>query len=168
MLPCGSLTRRTEACSIAIVSVPCHHASLKTSERIRVSIDCMQELSAEDGDEPAARQLRRVLSMPAFDVLDECDELLASKFQLVYAWGAQGLLPALAQRVHMLQAVLQTLQLDTTVTNLLADRAIAHVRHHVGHYGGVPEVRLLPGASRFLHCPPRQVQQQMTCRTDTC
>jgi len=96
----------------------------------------MQELSAEDGDEPAARQLRRVLSMPAFDVLDECDELLASKFQLVYAWGAQGLLPALAQRVH--------------------------------NYGGVPEVRLLPGASRFLHCPPRQVQQQMTCRTDTC
>lgn len=85
-------------------------------------------------------------------MLDECDELLASKFQLVYAWGSQELLPAMTERINVLQSVLQTLQHSTIVEGILAHAAIAQVQHHEGRHGGMPEVRLLAGT---IHLPSR-------------
>ena len=82
------------------------------------------------------------------DILDECDELLSSKFQLVYAWGSQQHLPAMSERLHALQAVPQALHHDPGVKRLLGNSAVAQVQHHEGHYEGAPEVRLLPGMTR--------------------
>lgn len=113
---------------------------------------CVQETFGNDDDEQAFKQLQQLSKIPTFDILDECDELLASKFQLVYAWGSQEHLPALTERVHVLQAVLQALHDDSYVTSLLADGAVAQVQHHEGHYGGMPETRLLAGMAHLsLH-----------------
>lgn len=114
---------------------------------------CMQEVFDKNGDGSAYQQLVQLLSLSTFDVLDECDELLACKFQLVYAWGSQDDLPALTERVHVLQAVLHILQDDERVRDILADDAVASVQHHPQRYGSMPEVRLLAGrSSLFQHC----------------
>lgn len=108
---------------------------------------CMQETYATEGQEDRFQEVQKLLSVPTFDILDECDELLAPKFQLVYAWGSQESLPSLAERVHVVQAVLQVLHDDFTVTRMLADGAFAQVRHHGCRHGGMPEIRLLAGVT---------------------
>lgn len=106
---------------------------------------CAQEVFVDEDNDAAFEQLEQLLATPTVDILDECDELLASKFQLVYAWGSQEHLPALLERVHVLQAVLQVLGGVLAVTSLLRDGAVAQVQHHGGRYGAMPEIRLLAG-----------------------
>lgn len=88
------------------------------------------------------------MNTPTFDILDECDELLASKFQLVYAWGSQAPLHGMTERVHVLQAVLRVLQDDSRVEVLLANGAIAQVQSREGRYGAIPGIRLLAGVGK--------------------
>eukprot|EP00892_Ulva_mutabilis_P000029 jgi/Ulvmu1/10026/UM059_0075.1 len=119
-----------------------------TSREQRLSLQLKaQETFGEQGDQadPEFKELQQLQSTPTFEILDECDELLSSRFQLVYAWGAQQHLPGMIDRVHALQAVMQALQDDVDVAALLENRAIAQVQRHGGHYGGMPEVRLLQG-----------------------
>lgn len=86
-----------------------------------------------------------------FDVLDEVDQLLSCKHQLVYAWGKQQQLPCLPQRVHILQAALHAL-CSLEVAEVLANSAIANVHKHRGRYGSMPAVRLLQGTALSIRC----------------
>lgn len=89
--------------------------------------------------------LQDLLSLPGWDILDECDQLLSHKFQLVYAWGAQTHLPGLEARVQMAQAVLEALAFDTDCLALLSDPAIAHIQHDQRSFGSLPQIRLISG-----------------------
>lgn len=114
----------------------------------------MQETFGDQGNSttPDFQELQKLLSVPTFEILDECDELLSSKFQLVYAWGSQKDLHAMAERVHVIQAVMQALQEDTNVAALLRNGAIAQVQRREGRYGSMPETRLLAGDATVPHC----------------
>lgn len=99
----------------------------------------------------AHKKLKHLLSVTTFDVLDECDELLSPKHQLVYAWGSQEPLPSLSERMHVLKAVLRALEDDRSVREMLDDRAVVAVLRHPQRYGAMPEVRLLTGATCAKH-----------------
>lgn len=105
----------------------------------------VQEIYSRHAGGQEFDKIQQILSLPTYDILDECDELLAPKFQLVYAWGSQEQLPGITERVHVLQAVLQTLDTDARVQKLLRDPMFAQVTYHKNRYGGRPEVRLLAG-----------------------
>jgi len=106
---------------------------------------CLQELLSR-GNIKQHALLNDLLSLPGWDILDECDQLLSHKFQLVYAWGSQAHLPSLEARVQMAQAVLEALALDARCQDLLSNRDIAQIRHHTDRIGSMPHVRLIPGA----------------------
>lgn len=89
--------------------------------------------------------LQELLALPGWDILDECDQLLSHKFQLVYAWGTQAYLPGLEARVQMAQAVLEALALDKDCLALLSDPAIAHIQHRKCSFGSLPQIRLISG-----------------------
>lgn len=112
----------------------------------------LQETFSDPAGAEEFQQLQKLLSLPTFEILDECDELLSPKFQLVYAWGSQQDLPAMTERVHILQAVVQALQDDLNVATLLNNGAAARVQVHRGHYGGMPEIRLLAGVPVWCMC----------------
>lgn len=86
-----------------------------------------------------------------YDVLDEVDQLLSCKHQLVYAWGKQQQLSCLPQRMHILQAALHAL-CSPEVAEVLANSAIANVHKHRGRYGSMPAVRLLQGTALSIRC----------------
>jgi hypothetical protein len=102
------------------------------------------------------------------DILDESDELLKHKFQLVYAWGAQCMLPSLHQRVRMVQHLLQVLCKDSDVRDVLSYNCNSEQMHPDGaietasvaltkeaeRLGCLPSVRLIPGTYRLLKCVP--------------
>jgi hypothetical protein len=109
-------------------------------------------------------KLKEMLELPSVDILDESDELLKHKFQLVYAWGAQCSLPSLHQRVRMVQHVLQVLCMDSEVRAVLlrscqrqqkpSDHAMEtesmSLIPHSGRFGSLPSIRLISGACMQL------------------
>lgn len=61
-------------------------------------------------DQDASNEIKRMEGMPFRDVLDESDELLHHRNQLIYAVGDLQKLPAQAERVHAVQALLRVLK----------------------------------------------------------
>lgn len=133
------LSRQMRACldSKAFVCVSREH-------RMSLELKSQEVLSHGRTEQHAA--LRELLSLPGWDILDECDQLLSHKFQLVYAWGSQAHLPALEARVEMAQVVLEALALDDGCLALLNDPAIAQIQHHNRRFGSLPQIRLIAGA----------------------
>ena len=107
----------------------------------------MQEEVKDGKDSASFQTLKQILSLPMFDILDECDELLSSRHQLVYAWGSQEDLPDLSERVQVIQTVLHTLCKDASVGRVLQDGTCSIFREHERRYSGAPEVQLLGGAA---------------------
>jgi Protein of unknown function (DUF3638) len=113
-------------------------------------------------------QLKELLELPSVDILDESDELLKHKFQLVYAWGPQCPLPSLHERVMMVQHVLQVLCKDSEVRaelsgslkrqwkpvdGVLENEAMS-LTPHPERFGSLPSIRLIPGTIELLkHAP---------------
>ena len=60
-------------------------------------------------------KLQHLLCLPSVDILNESDEQLGHKFQLVYAWGTQCGLPSASQRILMIQHVLEVVSKDLGV-----------------------------------------------------
>lgn len=104
-----------------------------------------------------------LLNVSAVDFLDESDELLSPKFQLVYAWGTECALPSVQERVLMVQHVLQVLMKDDESIKLLFassrkdSRPRKRANESIGtkcvsladrpeRYGSLPSLRLIPGA----------------------
>ncbi|KAJ1423382.1 hypothetical protein B484DRAFT_398675, partial [Ochromonadaceae sp. CCMP2298] len=70
--------------------------------------------------EARAAQLRRVIvEIPFLDLMDESDEILYSKFQLIYAVGSCCELPAGKERWAGAQALLKQLQTSTKIAAIL-------------------------------------------------
>lgn len=108
-----------------------------------------------------------LLNKPSVDILDESDELLSHKFQLVYAWGTQCSLPSVQERVLTVQHVLQILAKDAGIRAVISastakesqqqkrvDESIEtesiSLTDHPKRYGSLPSIRLIPGAVRLL------------------
>lgn len=121
----------------------------------------MQEVLSR-GDAKQHALLNDLLCLPGWDILDECDQLLSHKFQLVYAWGSQAHLPSLEARVQMTQAALEALALDRGCQALLSDHAIAHVQHDKHCIGSLPHVRLIPGVHSSVRPPEALVRFEHT------
>eukprot|EP00892_Ulva_mutabilis_P010228 jgi/Ulvmu1/7578/UM038_0001.1 len=118
---------------------------ISREHRMSLQLKAQELLSRRDTEQHAI--LDSLLSLPGWDILDECDQLLSHKFQLVYAWGTQAHLPSLEARVQMAQAVLEALAFDRGCQAILSDPAIAHVQHDEQHAGSLPHIRLIPGAA---------------------
>jgi hypothetical protein len=120
----------------------------------------LQELHS-NGEDKIHKQLKKLLDLPSVDILDESDELLKHKFQLVYAWGDRCDLPSFDQRVMMVQYVLQVLCMDSDVKDLLTrscqseqeppdgviETESMSLTPHPERIGSLPSIRLIPGAS---------------------
>ena len=117
----------------------------------------VQELHSQEEHE-AHVQLAQMLKLPSVDILDESDEVLKHKFQLVYAWGAQGGLPSLTERAAVIQYVLEVLCKDQEVRQVLLPNAASHetgriesesasFTFHQGRFGSLPTIRLVPGTT---------------------
>jgi hypothetical protein len=122
--------------------------------------DILQELHSREEFELHAL-LDGLLKLPSVDILDESDELLSHKFQLVYAWGKQCALPSLHHRLMMVQYVLQVLCKDSDVRAVLCgsqqephDGAIEtesmSLVSRPERLGSLPSIRLIPGAFQQL------------------
>lgn len=109
-----------------------------------------------------------VLKCPTVDFLDDSDELLSAKFQLVYAWGSQHALPACQARVRIIQHVLRIFLTDLKLRELMMNCEQKTARKgkisagalqseclsmskHTERYGSLPSTRLIPGTSSCRH-----------------
>jgi len=84
------------------------------------------ELAMADGQEAMCTQLRKVIDeLPYLDLLDESDEMLSHKYQLIYAVGSCCELPAGKERWVGAQALLRQLQTSTKIAAILQDPDVA-------------------------------------------
>ncbi|KAL4434355.1 hypothetical protein ABPG75_000796 [Micractinium tetrahymenae] len=100
--------------------------------------------------------------VPYIDLLDESDELLTHRYQLIYAWGAPTKLPALQARARACQALLHILSAEGRRGALGATLAGEGVVKPAGPEGSPPGAfrgfRLLPGAALEAAVPALRCQ----------
>ena len=90
--------------------------------------------------------LPRLDKLPYCDVLDESDEILHHKYQLIYAWGHNVLLPSGKERWRAVQTVLKVLETSPEVAGLLQTPDVA--RRFPGDIAGsFDDLRLLAGSA---------------------
>ncbi|KAG2492072.1 hypothetical protein HYH03_009568 [Edaphochlamys debaryana] len=92
-----------------VLVAPEHRLSLLLK---RTEMGSKAQAGEEEDREAAARccsALDELAALPYMDVLDESDELLHHRFQLIYACGAPTGLPAVTERAGAVQAVLSSL-----------------------------------------------------------
>ena len=105
-------------------------------------------LSGSEASDPIRAELTRVeTSLPFYDLLDESDEVLRHKYQLIYAWGGCKPLPAGSERWSVAEALLRELQTNSKLASLLAVQDVSkrHARHEQRGAGALDDIRLLPG-----------------------
>ena len=133
----------------------CTHNGITFHHLLLPAVSCfVQELHSR-GDEAHAK-LQQLLRLPSVDILDESDELLKHKFQLVYAWGTQCRLPSVEQRILVIQHVLQVLSRNKGVKRVLLGNSGAQqlasgnieteamsLHPHPERYGSVPNLSLI-------------------------
>eukprot|EP00798_Chlamydomonas_sp_ICE-L_P025429 gene25429-11089_t len=75
------------------------------------------ELRAK-GDTQVCSSLNDLANLPYIDILDESDELLHHRYQLIYAVGARSALPARQQRAEAIQCLLHAVshQMDSSIS----------------------------------------------------
>ena len=93
--------------------------------------------------------LPKLESLPYYDVLDESDEILRHKYQLIYAIGAAEALPSGPQRWVVAEAVLKQLQTSKAVREVLKTTDVAKRTCTLAARGAgtFDEIRLLPGVA---------------------
>ncbi|GAB4822814.1 hypothetical protein N2152v2_009860 [Parachlorella kessleri] len=121
---------------------------LTTPER-RLSLLLKRQELWERGQQELCARLDRLAGLPYVDLLDESDELLHHRYQLIYAWGAQDQLPAGEARARACQALLHLLaQPSSDLAALLEQEGVASwAGAPPGKSGAYPGLRLLPGAA---------------------
>lgn len=121
----------------AVVIAPEHRLSLQLK---------WHELRLSDKSE-LVDSLPSLDALPYCDVLDESDEILHHRYQLIYAWGHNELLPAGMERWRAVQTMVRLLQTSPEVAELLKDPNVAKrlpMREKRGA-GVLDDLRLLPG-----------------------
>lgn len=71
--------------------------------------------------------LSDIKQLPSRDVIDESDEVLKHKYQLIYSAGDSRELPALSSRCKAVFSVLKVIHTDPTVRKMLSDPRIATI-----------------------------------------
>ena len=120
---------------------PEHRLSLKLKS---------QELweAHQEAYQPIQTELALIEALPWYDIIDECDEMLRQKYQLIYALGKQISLPQAKERWVAIQAVLKVLQTHPGVANLLKEPNVAQRLVREAHgAGSFDDLRLLTGAA---------------------
>jgi hypothetical protein len=100
-----------------------------------------QELHAQ-GETEICAFLNHLASMPTIDLLDESDEILHHRYQLIYACGSPIDLPNGVERSQIVQAVLMVIKTDKEVVTLLQD---VSVRDHEAFSEAFTPCRLMGG-----------------------
>ena len=105
-------------------------------------------------------------SLPYTDLLDESDELLHHRFQLIYAWGTRTNLPALSSRARAAQTLLQIISQQAQQGKGTLGTALREAQetivvstspeHKPGSFYGL---RLLPGETLQAALP--QLHQEL-------
>ena len=101
-----------------VIVAPEHRLSLQLK---------LLELGTDDASEPVCRVLEEIAAMPFTDLLDESDEVLHHRYQLIYAVGDRVKLPSDAQRWLAVQALLRVVKCvkhNHAFTSILADQRI--------------------------------------------
>eukprot|EP00798_Chlamydomonas_sp_ICE-L_P016735 gene16735-23007_t len=80
------------------------------------------ELRAK-GDTQLCSALDALAALPYIDILDESDELLHHRYQLIYAVGARSALPSRQQRAETIQCLLHAVshQMDSSTSTVLSE-----------------------------------------------
>ncbi len=131
--------QRCQATGGAVCVAPEHRLSLQLK---------WHELRSSAADVGAVcAALKELEAQPFFDILDESDEILRYKYQLIYAVGACKALPAGSDRWIAAQAVLKWLHEDGKVRQTLkiADIATRVCKRSSKGAGSFDEIRLLVG-----------------------
>jgi hypothetical protein len=109
-----------------------------------------QEIYAQQDSGREFDALADLQRQPVIDILDESDELLSCKQQLIYAWGAQQDLPDAAIRGRVPQELLHVLATKEQVKSILKDPHVSEIVRHKGRYGAMDNIRFVQG-----RCPIR-------------
>uniref|UniRef100_A0A7R9V0Q8 ubiquitinyl hydrolase 1 n=1 Tax=Chlamydomonas euryale TaxID=1486919 RepID=A0A7R9V0Q8_9CHLO len=145
---------------IALVA-PEHRASLQLK---------WHELCMAGGKDAEVAALDRLAALPYLDILDESDDLLHHRFQLIYACGARSPLPSLTERLVAIQAILHVMskQVDDPHSALRQPGVAVFDAPEARHHGAFCGLRLLHGdvtekampvllkeiATRIVRSPP--------------
>lgn len=97
---------------------------------------------------PEHELLGRINEMVATNILDESDELLNCRVQLVYSWGRKEPLQAAQTRFDVAIELLKVLSTSDIVAQMLRDPDVAEVTQPQEGLGRNPLVRLVPGVNQ--------------------
>ena len=121
----------------AVLVAPEHRLSLQLKwHELRLS-----------GKTALVNELPSLDQLPYCDLLDESDEILHHKYQLIYAWGHNVLLPAGEERWRAVQTILRLVQTSPRVAELLEDPNVARRLQVERGSGAFDDLRLLPGTA---------------------
>eukprot|EP00798_Chlamydomonas_sp_ICE-L_P016685 gene16685-22945_t len=95
---------------------------VEREHRLSLQLKAVELLAKGDTQLNAA--LDALAALPYIDILDESDELLQHRYQLIYAVGAQSALPARQQRAEVIQCLLHAVshQMDSSISTVLSER----------------------------------------------
>ncbi|KAL1498573.1 hypothetical protein AB1Y20_013890 [Prymnesium parvum] len=110
-----SLMRCMRACG-AVCVAPEHRLSLQLK---------WHEIRLAGEQEELVESLPKLDEIPYLDLIDESDEVLHHKYQLIYAWGHNMMLPAGKERWCAVQATLRLLQTSPKVAAVLCAPNVA-------------------------------------------
>jgi hypothetical protein len=159
----------------AVLVAPEHRLSLQLKWH---EVRLVEESRSREDVKKSNREIRSVLAkidnLPFYDVLDESDEVLNHKYQLIYAVGNCLKLPAGDERWVAAEALLLELQRSPKIDTILAKTDVSRrlSRKNERGAGSFDDLRLLPGkplsenwseiinslAAGVVDNPPRQMR----------
>ncbi|PNH10973.1 hypothetical protein TSOC_002217 [Tetrabaena socialis] len=127
--------------------------------RVSLQLKGLELLGAGKDAAGVCAALDSVARLPYLDLLDESDQLLHHRFQLVYACGNPIALPALNERALAIQALLRTASSLAARGELPLPKGVVVLQPPAGHPpGAFSGVRLLPGAALDAGLPALREQ----------
>ncbi|KAL4428607.1 hypothetical protein ABPG77_008919, partial [Micractinium sp. CCAP 211/92] len=134
------------------------HSSLQLCRQRRLSLRLKRQELWQQGKKELWAALGAIEEgLPYIDLLDESDELLTHRYQLIYAWGAPTELPAQQARARACQALLRILSAEGRRGALGETLAREGVAKPAGPDGAPPGAfrgfRLLPGIALEAAAP---------------
>lgn len=100
---------------------------------------------AQEGTSQLCNVLESIYHLPFWDVLDESDELLKYKYQLIYSTGLKLDLPAAEIRYAVPAAIFDVIQRSPTVRAILNRANVSICSEHDADSKEFQRVRLIPG-----------------------
>ena len=151
---------RCQASRGVLVVAPEHRLSLQL-KFLELRLAALHPESPSSAATQLVATLPKLDELPYSDWLDESDEILRHKYQLIYAIGACEALPAGPQRWTVVQALTKQLMVNKAVNEVLLREGVVKRLHWGRHAGSFDDIRLLPGVALDA---ARQDLTQSLCR----